>query len=475
MFCLTALAVVTLNAYNTEQFLLTHQNFPKNEEMSPDLPENHTFELPKLTHESFIHMDTRIKLTDDVPNNLYSVYTSEFDSYKLPYCKRPAKCQNLTYNYCMGTKLPYHSTTLNLTDLTTQEDVQEKLAMYQHLRHVPKCWAVIQPFLCSLYMPKCEKDRVDLPSMDMCNITRGPCKILYGTHFFPPLLRCENDKRMPLPRACKNDLREIKFNTSGQCLEPLIQTDSAPSFYKGVDGCGLQCNNPFYSPEAQAKIHQYIAWGASICLFFNLFTIFTFMIDWKTANRYPGVEIFYINICFFFVCIGWLAQFHNDLRDDIVCRKDGTLRMSEPSAGENLWCVIVFVLVYYFLIAALVWFVIFTYAWHLSVTVQALGKIPERIDKKGAYFHLASWSLPLILTITTMALGEIDADSVSGICFVGYINTTPRLILFLVPVCVALSIGYCFLFRGKLNYINRYFIFYRCWGGTVYHHSTFGF
>jgi hypothetical protein len=42
------------------------------------------------------------------------------------------------------------------------------------------------------------------------------------------------------------------------------------------------------------------------------------------------------------------------------------------SAGENLSCVIVFVLVYYFIMAALVWFVILTYTWHISF--QALGK-----------------------------------------------------------------------------------------------------
>ena len=42
------------------------------------------------------------------------------------------------------------------------------------------------------------------------------------------------------------------------------------------------------------------------------------------------------------------------------------------SAGENLSCVVVFVLVYYFIMAALVWFVILTYTWHISF--QALGQ-----------------------------------------------------------------------------------------------------
>lgn len=55
----------------------------------------------------------------------------------------------------------------------------------------------------------------------------------------------------------------------------------------------------------------------------------TFLIDWRSANKYPALVIFYINCCFMVSCIGWLAQFTFG-KDVIVCRKDGTLRMSEP-------------------------------------------------------------------------------------------------------------------------------------------------
>lgn len=73
------------------------------------------------------------------------------------------------------------------------------------------------------------------------------------------------------------------------------------------------------------------------------------------------------------------------------------------------------------------------------------GKIEERIDKKGAYFHLVAWSLPLVLTITTMALGEIDGSSITGICFVGYLNHAMRAGLLLGPLLVFLLIGEYFL------------------------------
>ena len=83
----------------------------------------------------------------------------------LDFCRRPARCQALNYTTCLGTRLPYQQTTLDLVDdARTQEDVQEKLVLWQSLRSVPKCWAVIQPFLCALYMPRCEGDLVELPS-----------------------------------------------------------------------------------------------------------------------------------------------------------------------------------------------------------------------------------------------------------------------------------------------------------------------
>lgn len=42
----------------------------------------------------------------------------------LNYCKREAKCQVLNHTTCMGSKLPYLSSTLDLTDLKTQQEVK---------------------------------------------------------------------------------------------------------------------------------------------------------------------------------------------------------------------------------------------------------------------------------------------------------------------------------------------------------------
>ncbi|KAF7282687.1 hypothetical protein GWI33_002154 [Rhynchophorus ferrugineus] len=363
------------------------------------------------------------------------------------YCKRNAKCEDLETTKCMGAKLPYHVTTLDLTDLSSQAKVQEKLQLYeQYLRYIPKCWAVIQPFLCALYMPKCVDGSVDLPSREMCRITLEPCKIIYNSTVFPEFFNCEDERLFP--SKCRNDIHEMKFNTTGYCMEPLIKTDKVEWYFKDVEGCGLHCKDSRYTENENYQIHKLITYCALICIILNLFTVMTFVIDWKTANKYPAKAIFYVNICFAISYGGWLVQFIGyDTREDIVCKKDGTLRKSEPSATENLSCVVVFFMVYYFLIAGLVWFMIFSYAWYMS-SLQALVNIQKKVDKKGAYFQLVAWSLPLILTITTMAIGEIDGDYTMGICFVGFVNMSARAGLLLAPLIAAMIVSVYIIVRG---------------------------
>ncbi|EDW03985.1 protein smoothened [Drosophila grimshawi] len=364
-------------------------------------------------------------------------------------CVRRGRCLevNSTHNTCFGSKLPYAYTSLGLTDYRKERELDEVLSSYYALRHVPKCWAVIQPFLCAVFKPKCEEidgqDMVYLPSYEMCKITLEPCRVLYNTTFFPKFLRC-NETLFPM--KCSNDAREMKFNVTGRCMPPLVPADNAASYYPGIEGCGVQCKDPLYTDDEHRQIHKLIGYGGSICLLSNLFVVATFLIDWQNANKYPAVIVFYINLCFLISCFGWLVQFTSGSREDIVCRKDGTLRHSEPTAGENLSCIVIFVLVYYFLTAGMVWFVFLTYAWHW----RAMGHVQDRIDKKGSYFHLIAWSLPLVLTITTMALSEVDGNGIVGICFVGYINHGMRAALLLGPLCGVILIGGYFITRGMI-------------------------
>jgi len=62
-------------------------------------------------------------------------------------------------------------------------------------------------------------------------------------------------------------------------------------------------------------------------------------------------------------------------------------------------------MVYYFLMAGVVWFVMLAYAWHL--TFKALGTPRDDLASKTAYFHIASWCIRLVLTIICLSVSEV--------------------------------------------------------------------
>ncbi|NWY43825.1 SMO protein, partial [Sylvia atricapilla] len=293
-------------------------------------------------------------------------------------------------------------------------------------------------------MPKCEDGQVELPSQTLCQATRAPCTIVERERGWPDFLKCTTDR---FPEGCPNEVQNIKFNSSGQCEAPLVRTDNPKSWYEDVEGCGIQCQNPLFTEKEHREMHVYIAAFSSVTIFCTFFTLATFVADWRNSNRYPAVILFYINACFFVGSIGWLAQFMDGARDEIVCRADGTMRLGEPTSNETLSCVIIFVIVYYSLMSGVIWFVMLTYAWHTSF--KALGTTYQPLLGKTSYFHLITWSIPFVLTVAILAVAQVDGDSVSGICFVGYKNYRYRAGFVLAPIGLVLIVGGYFLIRGR--------------------------
>ncbi|NWI66916.1 SMO protein, partial [Todus mexicanus] len=295
-------------------------------------------------------------------------------------------------------------------------------------------------------MPKCEDGHVELPSQTLCQATRAPCTIVERERGWPDFLKCTADR---FPEGCPNEVQNIKFNSSGQCEAPLVRTDNPKSWYEDVEGCGIQCQNPLFTDKEHREMHVYIAAFSSVTIFCTFFTLATFVADWRNSNRYPAVILFYVNACFFVGSIGWLAQFMDGARDEIVCRADGTMRLGEPTSNETLSCVIIFVIVYYSLMSGVIWFVMLTYAWHTSF--KALGTTYQPLLGKTSYFHLITWSIPFVLTVAILAVAQVDGDSVSGICFVGYKNYRYRAGFVLAPIGLVLIVGGYFLIRGVMT------------------------
>ena len=82
---------------------------------------------------------------------------------------------------------------------------QNNLRKWEGLRHIPKCWEVVQAYLCSVYKPRCVpvnnrttmssnvRSQVDQPRRDLCLLTRTPCRLVAESIGWPEFLKCDHE------------------------------------------------------------------------------------------------------------------------------------------------------------------------------------------------------------------------------------------------------------------------------------------
>lgn len=355
------------------------------------------------------------------------------------------KCQMIKHRKCLGTTVEYNFTTLQLvTDSSNQQEIQSNLKKWEGLKFLSNCWSVLQPLLCQVYMPECRADgTVQLPYREQCEATREPCSVVERyNEKWPDFLQCTNFQ------YGNGKVKKLQLNESA-CKLPLVETAHKSSWYEGIQGCGIQCENPIFDKEEHTRIHRFVGAFGSLSFICSLFTVVTFLIGWKSQNRYPSVILFYMNSCFFAASLGFLIQFTDGARNQTVCRRDETMRLQEPSEDDCFLCILTFVLVYHFSMVGAVWFVILAYSW--SICFKSLGSTRDNFAGKVVYFHCIAWILPLTWTVSILALQQVDANSLSGICFVGYKNPKMRAGFLLAPLGLDLLIGGVFLTHGMVT------------------------
>jgi len=107
-----------------------------------------------------------------------------------------------------------------------------------------------------------------------------------------------------------------------------------------------------------------------------------------------------------------------------------------------------FMMLYFFSMASSIWWVILTLTWFLSAGLK-WGQ--EAIESNSQYFHLAAWAVPTIKTIAILAMGQVDGDDLSGVCFTGISDVDALRGFVLAPLIIYLILGTTFLLAGFVS------------------------
>ncbi|XP_068586172.1 frizzled-7-A-like [Cebidichthys violaceus] len=366
-------------------------------------------------------------------------------------------CQSISVPLCRD--LVYNQTIMpNLLGHTNQEDAGLEVHQFYPLVKV-QCSVDLRFFLCSVYVPVCTVlDRALPPCRSLCERARLGCENLMNKFGFqwPERLRCEDFPVHGAELCVGQNTTDLDDPTSEPTPNQLVYCPrqlQVPSYlnyrFLGVKDCGAPCetskpNGLMYFRAEELKFGRlWVGIWSILCCVSTLFTVLTYLVDTRRF-RYPERPIIFLSGCYFMVALAYAAGFL--LEDKVVCsdfNSDGYKMVAQGTRKEG--CTILFMILYFFGMASSIWWVILSLSWFLSARMK-WGH--EAIEANSQYFHLAAWVVPAVKTITILAMGQVDGDLLTGVCYVGIYDVDALRGFVLAPLFVYLFVGTSFLLAG---------------------------
>ncbi|CAG9788615.1 unnamed protein product [Diatraea saccharalis] len=375
-----------------------------------------------------------------------------------------AMCKNIGYNQ---TGMP------NLARHTLQADADVTLQTFSPLVQYG-CSSQLDLFLCTVYVPMCT-DKVALP-IGPC---RGLCESVYERCY--PVLS-EFGFQWPAELDCslfpaENNHEHMCMEGPGERTAPVgtVTLDSVNAggrsacrrlikpnswvWVRGSSRCAQFCEAEVLWESGERRAAE--VWLATWAALSFACTLAAVGAQLACGDRGSAGEraLVLVALCRCAAAAGWGVRAAAG-RTAAGCAKDSTTPTRMLLAHDGLAnpnCAVVFLLLYYFGLAASVWWVVVAGAWRASVlrpsvTTSGTG---TRNDRHSSLLQLAAWGVPAALAAAVLVTRDVDADELTGTCFVGNQSSKSLLALVIVPEAICLLLGTVFLATGLRAILRR--------------------
>nr|XP_032832688.1 frizzled-4 [Petromyzon marinus] len=211
--------------------------------------------------------------------------------------------------------------------------------------------------------------------------------------------------------------------------------------------CALRCgyDKGLYGRPTKEFTDRWMAVWAGLCFVSTAFTVLTFMID-SSRFSYPERPIIFLSWCYNVYSVAYVVRLAVG-REQLACDLEDAA--PEPfliqEGLKNTGCAIVFLFLYFFGMASSIWWVVLTLTWFLSAGLK-WGH--EAIEQHSSYFHIAAWAVPALKTIVILIMRQVDADELTGLCYVGNQSLDALTGFVVAPLFTYLVVGTLFIAAG---------------------------
>ncbi|CAH8488521.1 unnamed protein product [Schistosoma bovis] len=303
------------------------------------------------------------------------------------------------------------------------------------------------------------------------------------------------------------------------CRPPLINiknseiNNNAKITVADIKDCSMPCYTPYYTFDSSYNFTTlWLGIWSTLCAISTMITIFTFITD-SYRFQYPELPLIYLSACYFMISMGYLIRVfmgHQAIACDSLPYEYESIQSTMNSNNDNNWfdynssnvtllpntlttitkatltmkktnqlirskilryaltgrvsCAVVFLLIYFFSMAASIWWVVLALTWLLAAGLK-WGS--EAISKYSQVFHFIAWSLPASQTALALLLSIVEGDPISGLCTIQSNKSITYILFIFAPLLIYLMIGIIlmiigfialFHIRGKIKLQRPHFI-----------------
>jgi hypothetical protein len=224
--------------------------------------------------------------------------------------------------------------------------------------------------------------------------------------------------------------------------------------------CPLETQT-YFTDAAKTFAKGWVAFWSVLCFISTLLTLLTFCLD-SSRFQYPWRPLVYLALSFHIHTLGYFLAFIIGSRS-VTCPGGSYVETDGKWTWSHTPCILVFGLLYYSMVAAFLWWFILSLSWFLSSVYKWTN---EAISQFALFYHVAAWVLPLVLTISVLAVRVVSADELTGTCFIVRTDTNSSflalLLALIIPLSLLLLLGSVFLFIGFISLLQiRKFMVHR--------------
>ena len=347
-------------------------------------------------------------------------------------------CVDVPFDDCKG----FHNKT---APFNSSEQVTTDVISLRALYTGVNCSIFSHFFICAAAYPICVGETVRYPCSDMCVQVRQECSTFTPLLNKVPIFRCGI---YPVTGRCitKEEARIVIARNNS----PLPSQGTSTSNFSNACPLG---DSAYFSDGAKDFAKGWLATWTTVCFISTMLTILTFLID-RSRFDYPWRPIVYLAVCYNIHCFGYyLSLFIGS--NTVTCPNDRIVRTRSPWSWEHTPCILVFIILYYTMMAFTLWWLVLTFNWFLAT---ALKWSNEAVARFAPFYHGIAWSFPLVMTIIILATRIVGADELLGTCFIVRDSSDESFVALLltviIPLCLILFTGCVLIMIGFIDVLK---------------------